>query len=170
MSNPNNHLHYLTDLSGYKVKDEDPDVRDWKVLDKTGRTIGSVDSFLVSKEAKKVRYLNVKVDESIIEEGHEPLSNDVKGPHEFINSDGENRLIIPVGMVRVDEKEKSVTAPDITRDTFARTKRLAANAPVSAEYEIYVLRTYRGDKPEGEKTPSDKNYYDQKEFGAHQNS
>ncbi len=70
----NKHLQYLDDLSDYKVADEDPDVRGWKVKDINDRTIGKVVSFLVNKEAKRVRYLDVEVDESIIEEGHKANS------------------------------------------------------------------------------------------------
>ena len=147
MDKSKKHLHYLDDLSGYKVKDEDPDVRGWKVLDASHQKIGKVQNFLVSKEAKKVRYLNVEVDKDIIAEGHEPLSGKVDSPHEFINRDGDTNLIIPIEMATIDEEEKAVYTADVSRETFARTKRIAPAGPVSPEYERYVLQNYRGEKP-----------------------
>ncbi|MDQ6890962.1 MAG: PRC-barrel domain-containing protein [Bacteroidota bacterium] len=70
MADKNKNLYYLHELSGYKVADDYPDVRDWKVEDANGRLVGKVDGLLVNKTAERVVYLDVEVDKSIIEEGH----------------------------------------------------------------------------------------------------
>jgi ribosomal 30S subunit maturation factor RimM len=71
MKDNNKNLYYLHELSEYKVADDYADVRDWEVIDADKRTIGKVDGLLVSKEADRVVYLDVEVDTSLIEDGHE---------------------------------------------------------------------------------------------------
>lgn len=95
MKNENKNLYYLHELSDYKVADNYSDVRDWEVVDSDGRYIGKVDALLVNKEAERVVYLDVEVDRSVIEAGHETYSQPSnEGVHEFLNSDGENHLIL----------------------------------------------------------------------------
>ena len=67
-------LFYLHELSDYKVASGYSDVRDWEVKDADGRTIGKVEGLLVSKKAERVVYLDVEVDESVIEAGHETFA------------------------------------------------------------------------------------------------
>ncbi len=166
MSDTDKHLHYLHELSGWKVESDDPDVRGWDVVDAQGRTIGKVDNLLVSKEAEKVRYLDVDVADDIIEEGHDPLAaqDDSAGVHEFINEDGETHLIIPIGMVRLDTENNKVISDDVNRDTFARTKRIAPHQPVTKDYEVQTLRTYRGKDVVGPNCRVDDEYYEREEF------
>ncbi|MDQ6845481.1 MAG: PRC-barrel domain-containing protein [Bacteroidota bacterium] len=107
MADKNKNLYYLHELSGYKVADDYPDVRDWEVQDANGRLVGKVDGLLVNKTAERVVYLDVEVDKSIIEEGHETYASPASdGVHEFLNKDGESHLIIPIGMVDLDEDKK----------------------------------------------------------------
>jgi predicted RNA-binding protein (virulence factor B family) len=75
------------------------DVRGWDVKDANNRTIGKVDHLLVNKIAERVVYLDVEVDELLIEDGHNTYQTKVSdGVHQFLNKDGENHLIIPIGM------------------------------------------------------------------------
>ena len=105
----NKNLYYLHQLSDYKVANDYADVRDWEVIDANNRTIGKVDGLLVSKEAESVVYLGVEVDASLIEAGHETYAAPAnKGVHEFLNEEGENHLIVPIGMVTLDEENKKV--------------------------------------------------------------
>jgi hypothetical protein len=43
----------------------------WDVKDANNRIIGKVDHLLVNKTAERVVYLDVEVDTTVIEEGHE---------------------------------------------------------------------------------------------------
>ena len=139
------HLYYLNELSDFKVDDDDPDVRGWKVKDTENQVIGKVDNLLVSKEKKRVVYLDIEVDNSIIDANHDPYGKPAGGVHEFINKDGENHLILPVGLARLDKDEKCVYSDQITHQTFAETKRVERGYDVDRDYELVVLESYNRD-------------------------
>lgn len=149
-------LYYLDELSDYKVASHDPDVRGWKVKGRDQKYIGKVDNLLVSKRAERVVYLDVEVDESIIHANHKPYSSasDNSGVHEFLNEDGENHLIIPVGLATLNEDDKEVYTDKVDYQTFAETKRIRKNQNIDRNYEQTVLGSYdreRGTYPPGEK-------------------
>src|SRR5687768_18538591 len=56
----------LDELAGYRVARGEPDVRGWDVIAGDGRRIGEVDELLVDTEAKKVRFLDVSVDQELV--------------------------------------------------------------------------------------------------------
>ena len=142
------HLYYLHELSDFKVDDDDPDVRGWKVRDTENKVIGKVDNLLVSKEKKRVVYLDVEVDKSIIDANHDPYGKPAGQVHEFINKDGENHLILPIGLARLDVDDECVYSDQITRQTFAETKRVEKGYDVDRDYEIVVLESYNRDLDE----------------------
>ena len=181
--NKRKHLFYLDELSDYKVDSDDPDVRGWKVQDTDGRVVGKVDNLLVNKEKKRVVYLDVEVDKSIIEANHKPYGQPASGNvHEFINEDGENHLIIPVGLAQLNTDDKFVYTDKINHRTFAETKRRRRDTDVDRDYEVVVLESYNRDvdpdlndeeRKEREKrererraemTDDDAGFYDRPEF------
>lgn len=165
MTDQNKNLHYLHELSDYKVADDYADVRDWEVIDADKRTIGKVDGLLVSKQAERVVYLDVEVDTSLIEIGHETYATAAnKGVHEFLNEDGENHLIIPIGMVTLDEDNKKVHCSQIDYTTFANTKRFSKGADLERSYELMVLPHYFPGNKFDEETGSHNQFYNRKEF------
>lgn len=139
------HLYYLHELSDYKVDSDDPDVRGWAVKDVDNRVVGKVDNLLVSKEKKRVLYLDVEVDKSIIDANHDPYGKSSSEVHEFINKEGENHLILPVGMARLNVDEKYVYTDKINHQTFAETKRMEKGYDVDRDYEVVVLESYNRD-------------------------
>lgn len=141
--NRRKHLFYLDELSDYKVDSHDPDVRGWKVKDVDGRVVGTVDNLLVNKEKKRVVYLDVEVDKSILDANHQPYGQPAAGNvHEFINEDGENHLIIPIGLARLDTDDKVVYSDKINHRTFAETKRRRRDSDIDRDYEVVVLESY----------------------------
>jgi hypothetical protein len=139
-------LYNLDELSDYKVAKEYSDVRGWDVRDDNNRTIGKVDHLLVNKITERVVYLDVEVDEKLIEEGHNTYQVRVSdGVHEFLNKDGENHLIIPIGMAIIDEKYKLITTNQINSSTFAKAKRFRKGDVLDFDYELNAFRHYRGD-------------------------
>lgn len=143
MADDKRNLYYLEELSDYKVESDDPDVRGWKVKDADGLQVGKVDNLLVNKEKEKVFYLDVEVDESILEADHKPYAEPAKGQvHEFINKDGENHLIIPIGLAALNTDENYVYTDKIKHQTFAETKRIKKGAPIDRAYENLVLDSY----------------------------
>jgi len=158
-------LYYLSELPGYKVASDDSDVRGWDVEDVDHRTIGKVDRLLVNKETLRVIYLDIEVDKSLIEDGHEVYNKSANaGAHEFLNKDGENHLIIPIGLVDLDKKNKKVISFEITHSTFAKTKRLRKNTDVDRKYEISVFKHYFPQKPVDDNDLKDENFYTRQEF------
>lgn len=247
----NNHLHRLDSLSKWKVASDDPDVRGWHVKDREGKTVGKVDSLLVSKDKEKVLYLDVEVDKSIIDKDHKPYrrkmgdethtrsagrdkdtdlthadhSETTSGHdtgtsagshtqptgesvhkkqtgtvhdgrtstrhsaetthtedhgetrttehhtdsnvdvHEYLNKDGDNHLIIPIGYATLDHDDKNVMTDKISHDTFASTKRYSKNGNVSRDYELNVLENYDRDTRYEEHRDNDK-LYERREFSS----
>ena len=143
MSENKKNLCYLDDLSGYKVASDYNDVRGWEVKDSDSRRIGKVDRLLTKKETKRVVYLDIEVDESVIADGHEVYDKPAsEGAHEFLNKDGESHLIIPIGMVRLDEDKKHVISDTIDYNTFSKTKRVGKGVEIDRDYEVSVLGQY----------------------------
>lgn len=156
-------LFYLHELSDYKVASDYADVRGWDVKDVDGRVIGKVDGLLVSKSAERVVYLDVEVNTSIIEKGHDVYGKSSDGIHEFLNKDGENHLIIPIGMVIISRERKDIISTEINHDTFAKTKRFAKGYLISPQYEVAVYNDYRN-QPDGSQIVFDDHFYDRDGF------
>lgn len=163
--NNKRNLYYLDELSDYKVASDDCDVRGWKVKDADNRTIGKVDDLLVNKKAERVVYLDVDVDKSLLEDGddaHEIPA--VDGAYGFMNKDGNNHLIIPIGMVRLDEENEIVVADGIDYRTFAKIKRFSKGAVIEPNYELSVYRHYVSDNTIDDGIFADDTFYNRKEF------
>ncbi len=165
MKDENKNLYYLDDLSNYKVADDYSDVRNWEIIDANKRTIGKVDGLLVSKSAERVVYLDVEVEKDLIEAGHDAYATPADGGvHEFINEDGENHLIVPIGMVTLDEDNKKVHTTQVDYSTFARTKRFKKGDNLERAYELIVLPHYFPENKFEEENESDNQFYNRKEF------
>jgi len=164
MTDTNKNLFNLDELSGYKVAENYSDVRGWNVKDANNRTIGKVEHLLVNKAAARVVYLDVEVDTTLIEEGYNTYQDRVSdGVHEFLNKEGENHLIIPIGMAVIDEENKLVNTNQIDRSTFAKTKRFKKGDVIDFGYELDVVRHYRGDKTIHSSNAAD-GFYNREEF------
>lgn len=157
-------LYYLDDMSGYKVASDYSDVRGWEVLDADNRTIGKVDGLLVNKRAERVVYIDVEVDKDLIEDGHEPYDNpNHKGAHEYLNKDGENHLVIPIGMIDIDDDNKKVLTNEINYDTFRKTKRHKRRSDISREHEETIIKGYLPEDTTADDYRDD-NFYNRKAF------
>ncbi|MEJ6981285.1 photosystem reaction center subunit H [Pedobacter sp. P351] len=165
MSDENRDLYYLHELSDYKVASDYSDVRGWKVKDSGNRTIGIIDGLLVSKKAERVIYLDVEIDESVIEDSHKAYEVPASaGTHEFLNSDGDTHLIIPIGLASLNEKMKTVCAEQLDYSTFIKAKRFRKGAIIAPEYELYICRHYTGDNSLNDTTIVNASFYDRPEF------
>lgn len=157
-------LYYLEELSDYKVASEDPDVRGWEVKDAQNVKIGKVANLLVNKNTERVVYLDVEVDPAIIDANHKPYATpSSNGVHEFLNKEGENHVIIPIGMADLDLENKVVLSNRISHTTFSETKRKTKDAVVYREYEIVIMDTYKKENPVSS-YPLDDEFYEQEAF------
>ena len=164
MTDTKKNLFRLEELSGYKVAKNYSDVRGWSVQDANSRIIGKVDHLLVNKTAERVVYLDVEVDKSLIEDGHETYEKKVsEGVHEFLNKEGENHLIIPIGMATLDEQKKLVNTNEIDRSTFTKAKRFRKGDAIDFAYELNSVRHYIGDNTFHSSNVVD-GFYDREEF------
>ncbi|MFV9484814.1 PRC-barrel domain-containing protein [Christiangramia sp. ASW11-125] len=147
MSTKEKHLVHLSQLKGYKVDNHDHDIRGWKLLDRDKKTIGKVDNLLVNKELGKVVYVDVQVEQDIIDKNHDPYSTQHQSEFkEFINKEGENHIIIPIGLIDINATEKYVFTDGIDYQTFAETKRYRSGTDISRNYEHHVLGSYNRDR------------------------
>ncbi len=143
MTEHKKHLYYMNELSEYKITDGYPDIRGWDVKDFNNRVIGKVDNLLVNKDAERVVYLDVEVDKTIIDTKHDPYGRPSHVEvREFVNKDGENHIIVPIGLVDLNEDSKYVYTDIIDHETFSETKRFRKGDNVNREYEVQVLDSY----------------------------
>ncbi|MFT5964596.1 MAG: hypothetical protein ACI9L6_001340 [Flavobacterium sp.] len=100
----------------------------------------------------------------MIAKGHETYQNRVSsGVHEFLNKEGEDHLIIPIGTVLIDEKNKLVNTNQIDSSTFSKANRFKKGDLIDFEYELNFLRHYIGDKTIHNSNSVDR-FYDRQEF------
>ncbi|HLO91330.1 MAG: PRC-barrel domain-containing protein [Chloroflexota bacterium] len=158
-------LYYLDELNDYKVASDYKDVRGWKVKDSQDRTIGEVDDLLVNKNTERVVYLDVEVDDDLAQQVS--MANDrpaSEGTHHFVNEDGENHVIVPIGTVDIDEDNKKVYARDIQTEKILRSKWIRKGTPIDRDYEMRTLRDYNPEGYQGDWRGDDKTFYDRSEF------
>ena len=152
------HLHFLSDLSDYKVASDNPDVRGWDVLDESHKRVGKVDNLLVDPRAEKVRYLDIELDEKILKEGHEPYAHGKSdGVHEYQNRDGETHMIVPIGLAKVDDTKNNVISDKINRHTIENGFLHRKGDHISPEHERSVVSTLS--EAERRNTPRASNEY-----------
>lgn len=165
MSDGNRDLYYLHELSDYKVASDYSDVRDWTVQDAENRTIGRVDGLLVSKKFERVVYLDVELDESVIEDSNKTYEAAAsEGAHQFLNSDGETHLIIPIGLVSLDESHNAVLADQLPYERVAKAKRFRKGAVIVPQDELNICRHYTGDNSLSDSSIGNDDFYNRPEF------
>lgn len=70
MTQDDQRLKRLSDLSGYKVADGDPDPRSWQVVTQDGTPVGRVEDLIIDREAERARYLDVRLDQPAATDRH----------------------------------------------------------------------------------------------------
>ena len=136
-------LFYLTELANYKVASKYPDVRGWDIRDATKKLFGKVDNMLVDKNEKRVVYLDVEVDQSIIDNAHVALNTLTnEDVHNFSNKEGESHLLIPIELVQIDEENKYVHSNEIDYNTLTKVRRFSKGSQIDPDYELAVRQQY----------------------------
>lgn len=165
MSDNNKSLYYLEELSDYKVASDYYDVRGWDVIAADNRNIGKVTNLIVNKKTERVVYLDVEVDESLIEVDYNTYHVSASfGVHGFLNKDGDKHLIVPIGMVNLNKAQKKVFANQIDYNTFAKARRFNRGAEIDRDYELIMFRHYIHDDTISIEILND-GFYNRKEFG-----
>lgn len=160
-NNKNKHLYYLSELNDYKVASGYPDIRGWVVRDADRRVVGKVDNLLINKNLDRVVYVDVEVDQTLIDSRHDPYGKPADPEiKEFVNKDGQNHVIVPIGLINLEEDKKYIYTSRITHQTFAETKRIERGTNLQRPYEEAVLSSYnRPAKDEHiKRTPKDEKF------------
>lgn len=119
----------LDELSDYKVAEGDPDVRGWEVVASDGRKVGEVDQLLVDTGARKVRYLDVDVEDGLIEGARD------------------RHLLVPIGYARLDRDDDRILVDDLRVEQFAAIPAYE-HQPLTRDYETSLLTAWERDRTE----------------------
>ena len=87
----------LDELRDYEIARGEPDIRGWEVIAGDGGRIGEVDELLVDAEARKVRFLDVTVDEELVGD-----------------TESTQHVIIPIASARLEEADDHVVIDGIS--------------------------------------------------------
>ncbi len=80
----------LSELSDFKVAENEPDIRGWKVRSSDGREIGKIKDLIGDTGAMKIRYLDVSLDKKAL------------------NLKDDRRVLIPIGAARLNDDDDVV--------------------------------------------------------------
>jgi hypothetical protein len=80
----------LDDLDDFKVADNEPDPRGWKVRSSDNKTVGKVKNLIADSGAMKVRYLEIDLDKK------------------ELNLDDDRRVLAPIGAARLNDDDDVV--------------------------------------------------------------
>lgn len=117
----NSNLYYLNGSSKAETEHNFKEVIGWKVKGTNDKIIGTVDNLLLTKDTNEVAYLDIEVDESIINANHKPYGRPVTFREEdFINKEDENHIIIPVDLTTINEDLKNIYTNGMDEQTFSR--------------------------------------------------
>lgn len=118
------HLFRLGELNDYKVAGNDPDVRDWALLDRNNEKLGTINELIVDPDQEKVRYLDVIPTKGIREKENE-------------------HLLIPVGIARVNEDKHTVMVDMLDKNELASFPAYQGDE-ITRDYEATLIDRING--------------------------
>ncbi len=121
----NQNLRFLDNLDDYKVHHDDIDPRGYDVKLMDGTVIGEVEGLLADVPAKKVRYVEVEIEEEMVKA-------DTRG----IYTDKDLYVLFPVGVVRIDANTNSIFVEGLGRDHIVNYPRYDRELGYTTAYEI----------------------------------
>ena len=121
----NTRLKFLEDLSGYKVHHDDVDPRGFTVKLSSGETIGEVEGLLADTTANLVRYVEVEIDDDVIE-------RHTSGHYE----EEDRHALIPVGLIHLNNASNTATLLGLTFDNLVDYPRFRKDKGYTTRYEI----------------------------------
>jgi sporulation protein YlmC with PRC-barrel domain len=110
----------LRSLPGYRLSEEEPDIRGWRVIGADGGRIGTVDELLVDRGSAEVAALAVTA--------------------------GRELVVVPMERTRIDDDRRLVVAK-LTREQFAALPRAGAAPPAATTHPgVTVERSAEGEE------------------------
>lgn len=103
----------------YKVADDSTDIRGWKLLDRDGHGVGAIIDLMFDDDSCQVLY----------------AVTEVTG----------RRVLVPVGMLALDEEKRQAVATQLTGADIDRLTGYAGESALDAESERRFYRDYQAD-------------------------
>jgi uncharacterized protein (TIGR02271 family) len=129
----------LDQMDDFKVAEGDPDVRGWTVMGSDSRKIGKVDNLLIDRSAMKVRYLDVDVDNDLLE--------------------GEDRhVLIPIGYARLNNDDDSIMVQEMA-STDVATIPAYTQESMTRDYETSLRQRFDEGFTTAGATAADDDFY-----------
>lgn len=121
----NKNLQFVDKLDDYKVHHDDVDIRGFSVKLPTGETVGEVEGLLADVGAKLVRYVEVEVDDDVIE----------RHTSGYFDAD-DKHFLLPVGLIDINAGTRSVTLYGIGMNHLIDYPRFNRNNGYTTGYEV----------------------------------
>lgn len=125
MDNRTDRIVPLDELDDFEIAEGDPDVRGWEVLSADGQKIGEVDNLLIDPAAMKVRYLDVDLESSLLE------------------NNADRHILVPIGYARLDEGRDRVLVDGLNRENLQQIPEYR-HEPLTREYEDRIRGHFEG--------------------------
>ena len=124
-------LYRLENLDDWKVHHDDVDIREYNVKTADGKTIGEVENLLVDVQDKKVRYIEVELNDDVPEVNPQAIGT-------YTERDGDRIIIVPVGLAEINKDDKSVDISGLFHTDFRTYPRYKSKAALTPHYEKSV--------------------------------
>ena len=114
-------IRQLTELSSsdFEIKDGQPDIIHWKVLNSANQAVGTVSDLLFDEAEQKVRYLVLNLEGNVW-------------------NMAEREILIPIGVAELDAAHDQVILPNITaQQLIVLPDYVRGHAVISADSELY---------------------------------
>lgn len=118
------------DAKDFVITPPQIDVRGWNLMGPSETKLGTVDRIMLDRTEMKPRYLLLSL------------------------ADGGQHLLLPIGVARLDRKQKFLRLDGITPDVFRAIPRLSSDV-VTNEFEQRVFSTLSADKTDAWKTSTE---------------
>ncbi|WP_051286541.1 DUF2382 domain-containing protein [Salinimicrobium terrae] len=137
-----NHLEELNH-SDYKIADDQPNIDNWKIVDRSDKKVGKVHDMLFDKDRMKVRYI---------------ITNLKDG--EIMNDD--RKVLIPIGQAQLNTSKERVIVPNIKKEHLTTLPKYDKADNLTQEDETLIVNTFTGTK--GTTQYKKETFYDNENF------
>jgi sporulation protein YlmC with PRC-barrel domain len=118
-------LMHFSEMRGFTLPDNLPDIRGWKVRLPDGRRVGKVDDLIVDTDDLTVKYLEVRVD------------------HDVLGSREDSWVLVPIGAARLDDDDvEAVIVDRLPTGGLERAPRQYPGHPVPTRAQEREVRDY----------------------------
>lgn len=118
-------LARLDELDDFEIADGEPDIRGWTVKTADGQEVGEVANLIADPAAREVRYIEVKV------------------KHELLGTKADEHVLMPIGIVRLNDDDDVVTVNRLPSTGLRGIPRYGL-VPLTAENDRSLADHYYG--------------------------